>query len=898
MRPLLLHVEGFGSFRGATEISFADTDYFALVGPTGAGKSTIIDALCFALYGTVPRWGKENVIAHALAPSAAAGKVGLVFESGGRRYGVVRALVRDSKGTVRTKEARLDELAPGATGFDEVARPVAEGENVTTEVQRVTGLEYRFFTQCVVLPQGRFAEFLHAAPRERQDLLVQLLDADVYDRIRQRAAAEEEQARQAATFARNQLAKLSGATDEAEREARERAGSLRALADGIGADLELLRARDTEHQRTREALAALTDRITALRSLTMPPEVPTLAATAREAADAVTALEAEAATLAADEQAAEAALAGLGDRAAFVAALAALDALDRAERAAAAAHATAAETAARVPALAARLAEARDRLAAAETARDRLRDAHAGAGLAARLTAGDPCPVCLRPVTDPPSHGALSDLGTAERAVSVARGDADQARAEHGKAETSATMLADQAARLDADLAHHRAACAAALHPLRPYGLPTPTNPDGTTASGGASASGGVASPEGARPVGGAAPSGGAGLGSDAATPEDTAPSGGAVSSGGGRSVRGAVPVEGSRGPRGDVVRGFIEARLADMGKAEKVAAEARAAARGCRTRLEQARTRAVRAARQGEDAWRALEAARDRLLTLGGHAEAPPPVDRADLHHAWSDLIEWRNQAGIATRVVVDETERALAELAARRDAERAALLDRLTAHGVPVPGGGAGGPDQLAAAVAAAVTRSEAALERIREDRAKVAELTAEVTEHDQAAQVAHELDLRLRANAFERWLCAEALALLVATASDTLRELSDGQYELVLGSRSEIEVIDHAEAGMRRSARTLSGGETFQAALALALALSGTVARGLESIFLDEGFGTLDPATLDTVATTLERLASGQERMVGVVTHVPALAERVPVRFEVSRDTEGSHVRRVGP
>ncbi|WP_049556216.1 AAA family ATPase [Nonomuraea sp. SBT364] len=828
MRPLLLHVEGFGSFRSATEISFADTEYFALIGPTGAGKSTIIDALCFALYGTVPRWGKENVIAHALAPSAAAGKVGLVFDSGGRRYGVVRALVRDSKGTVRTKEARLDELTPGAAGFDEVARPVAEGENVTIEVQRVTGLEYRFFTQCVVLPQGRFAEFLHAAPRERQDLLVQLLDADVYDRIRQRAAAEEEQARQAATFARNQLAKLSGATEEAEREADERVLALRALAEGIGADLELLRARDAEHRRTQEALAALTGRITALRSLTMPPEVPTLAATAREAADAVTALEAEAATLAADEHAAETALAELGDRAAFVAALAALDARDRAEQAAAAARATAAETAARVPALAARLTEARDRLTAAEAERDRLRDAHAGADLAARLAAGDPCPVCLRPVAGPPGHGALSDLGTAERAVSIARGEADQARAEHGKAETSAAMLADQAARLDADLTRHRAACTTALSSLPPFGAGT-----------------------------------------------------------------GAVD--------GAVARGAIEARLADMAKAEKVAAEARTAARGCRTRLEQARARAVRAARQGEDAWRALEAARDRLLTLGGHAEGPPPVDRADLHHAWSDLIEWRNQAGIATRAVVDETERALAELVARRDAERTGLLGRLTGHGVPIPGAGGGdtgGPDQIAAAVAAAVTRSEAALERIRDDRAKVTELTAEVAERDQAAQVAHELDLRLRANAFERWLCAEALALLVATASDTLRELSDGQYELVLGSRSEIEVIDHAEAGMRRSARTLSGGETFQAALALALALSGTVARGLESIFLDEGFGTLDPATLDTVATTLERLASGQERMVGVVTHVPALAERVPVRFEVSRDTEGSHVRRVGP
>lgn len=97
----------------------------------------------------------------------------------------------------------------------------------------------------------------------------------------------------------------------------------------------------------------------------------------------------------------------------------------------------------------------------------------------------------------------------------------------------------------------------------------------------------------------------------------------------------------------------------------------------------------------------------------------------------------------------------------------------------------------------------------------------------EHE--AKVAHELALRLRANAFERWLCAEALAVLVASASETLRELSDGQYELALSDKTgDIEVIDFGEAGMRRSARTLSGGETFQAALALALALSGAVAR----------------------------------------------------------------------
>ncbi|MDN5933959.1 MAG: exonuclease SbcC, partial [Pseudonocardia sp.] len=91
-------------------------------------------------------------------------------------------------------------------------------------------------------------------------------------------------------------------------------------------------------------------------------------------------------------------------------------------------------------------------------------------------------------------------------------------------------------------------------------------------------------------------------------------------------------------------------------------------------------------------------------------------------------------------------------------------------------------------------------------------------------------------------------------------------------------------------------------FQASLALALALSdqmsGLAARGaakLESIFLDEGFGTLDEANLEVVASTLENLAARGDRMVGVVTHVPALAERVPVRFRVARDQRTSSVTR---
>jgi exonuclease SbcC len=91
-----------------------------------------------------------------------------------------------------------------------------------------------------------------------------------------------------------------------------------------------------------------------------------------------------------------------------------------------------------------------------------------------------------------------------------------------------------------------------------------------------------------------------------------------------------------------------------------------------------------------------------------------------------------------------------------------------------------------------------------------------------------------------------------------------------------------------------KTLSGGETFLASLALALALAESLAGlasedrttdALESLFLDEGFGTLDPETLAQVVQALDALHGGR-RMVGVVTHLPELAAQLPARIEVSR------------
>ena len=69
MRPVRLEMEGFAAFRERAVVDFTGAEYFALVGPTGSGKSTVIDALTFALYGTVPRWDDRRAVALALAPS-------------------------------------------------------------------------------------------------------------------------------------------------------------------------------------------------------------------------------------------------------------------------------------------------------------------------------------------------------------------------------------------------------------------------------------------------------------------------------------------------------------------------------------------------------------------------------------------------------------------------------------------------------------------------------------------------------------------------------------------------------------------------------------------------------------------------------------------------------------
>src|SRR5215472_364351 len=109
MRPIALDMDGFASFREPTRVDFGDADFFALVGPTGSGKSTVIDAMTFALYGSVPRWGRKGMVSLALAPTVGRGTVKLVFEVDGQRYVAARELRRIGS-QVQQRAATLERI--------------------------------------------------------------------------------------------------------------------------------------------------------------------------------------------------------------------------------------------------------------------------------------------------------------------------------------------------------------------------------------------------------------------------------------------------------------------------------------------------------------------------------------------------------------------------------------------------------------------------------------------------------------------------------------------------------------------------------------------------------------------------------------------------------------------
>ncbi|MDR2986973.1 MAG: SMC family ATPase, partial [Nocardiopsaceae bacterium] len=436
MRPLRLLLDGFGSYREPADVDFSDVEFFALVGPTGSGKSTVIDGLCFALYGTVPRWGRENVIAQALAPAANACRVCLVFEAAGQRYGVVRALVRDKKGLVHTKEARLErldaQLPPSAPLQDLLAasaEPVAEGpEQVKSQIQEILGLTYEHFTQSVLLPQGRFSEFLHAKPAERQGLLVELLAFGIYELVGQQARRRAESAKDRLRLAESARQGLADASEQAEKQAAERVKALTALARTAEERLAVIGKVAAEAEAAAQQAQTAASEAALLAGVRTPAEVAGLAARISAADKLVSGRADERDEADRAESAALAARDVLGDmagaerlREAYASQRSFEAARELAERELAARASEAGRRQDELDNGERKLASAQEQLAAAERQ-------HAAVALAQELRIGSDCPVCQRPVTALPHHEVPADLLEAKTAADWAGKAVKQAR--------------------------------------------------------------------------------------------------------------------------------------------------------------------------------------------------------------------------------------------------------------------------------------------------------------------------------------------------------------------------------------------------------------------------------------------------------------------------------------
>ncbi|GAA0786798.1 AAA family ATPase [Marinobacterium sediminicola] len=160
-------------------------------------------------------------------------------------------------------------------------------------------------------------------------------------------------------------------------------------------------------------------------------------------------------------------------------------------------------------------------------------------------------------------------------------------------------------------------------------------------------------------------------------------------------------------------------------------------------------------------------------------------------------------------------------------------------------------------------------------------------------------HELIGSADGKKFRNFAQGLTFELMVGHANRQLQKMSD-RYLLVRDAEQplELNVIDNYQAGEIRSTKNLSGGESFLISLALALGLSGMASRNVrvDSLFLDEGFGTLDEEALETALDTLSGLQQ-EGKLIGVISHVQALKDRISTRIEVS-PVSGGRSRITGP
>lgn len=868
MRPLRLTFSAFGPYVGRTVLDFTRLGahrLFLICGPTGAGKSTILDAMCYALYGDTSGGERSGAdLRSSYAGPDILTEVTFDFALGEKTYRVRRCPKQMRQG--KRKADRLVEQEPKAELYelDETGERLIASKNTNAAVEELLGVGVSQFRQIILLPQGEFRRLLLADSKERQEIMQRLFRTEIYetlekkikDKAQELASAHREQearlqTRLAACGADNvdTLRTLKDAAekdaaaaraqcevaekDEADFLVRYEAASRLAGAwdrrDAAEAALRMLAAQKDE----MDALAARVERIAAAARLKDASDhvEQTLADGKRRAAagkDAearlaalsreLEAAEKEAAVLEADAPRQKA----LADEAARLAQTAVLAADYRA----AAERASAAE-AARRQASAARLAAERKAAAADEARASARKTAYAledvfmrgqAAYLAAGLVEGQPCPVCGA-VHHP--HAAHADEALPDKK------DVDAAR----EAAKTAEAAAERAAK-DADAARaaettrqaEQAAAASALDLMEKQVPPELRDP---------------AAVERRRKA----------------------------------LLRESENWEARRKSLQTRVQTLSAARQAAVKEADMIRADVE------RLRAQYRDDQQALLARAQAAGFESIAAFRPFFL----EADQEPALRQRLTDYAARVKAE-TDKAAAEKAAIGDAPRPDMAWWDAERGAKRLRARDALTER-----------------------NRRDNALALLRDaEQAADAILAAQKTldrRYGLAAGLAklfHGDDTGVN---LERFVLGALLDDVLRKANLRLAAMSGGRYELSRrterGDRRkaaglDLDVFD-SYTGQARPANTLSGGETFLASLSLALGLADVVqeyAGGirLDAIFIDEGFGTLDAESLDLALRTLTALQSA-DRLVGIISHVAELAERIPAQLRVTKTDCGS-------
>ncbi len=924
MTPLKLELSGFTCFKEKTVINFEELELFAIAGPTGSGKSTLLDAMTYALYGQTPRLGSKGLDA-LMTPNASQLSVQFEFSTQGGTYRATRTLDKKPSGKI-DPNVRVEHLSSEASW--KIFPETEKIKEANTKLEQLVGLDYDGFTRAILLPQGAFDEFLRGDLTKRRDLLVNLLNLDKVQEMQQEAG-------QRAKVAESQIKGITerleqeyaGATPERRRELADALENLAAERDDLQKrqenltkeikDLDAPKALFDEQVKVQKTLSELKirepqilqecERLERARKVEyLLPQVKGLEQLTTKLSALQNALESKRSSQEKIQQSFEKTktefetlqekqtlrlpeideqLVGLAKFAPLLEQLrsrggslslasqtsdviysevaweevqnhiAKIPMLKQAEKSLVDSERDAVEAFQKLQALQQTVQGQEQQVETLTETGKKTREAFNSADaiykqaeirdraalVREHLHEGEACPVCEQLVkTLPEKIDSNANIlkqrrDELEKQVEEMRSSYQEVKANLSANKERLTEQEKVVERLTAKRDDAKKNLEQALESFTE-------------------------------------------LSADSRLLEQTLQTKK-------RSLLVSLAKQISEQTGG-----------VDVAETQKRLQQEK---RELTDKLKTAETTFRQAEKELDRLETELSALEKQVVETQTESESASANVQALLAKANFASLEEVKQAGLSeAQIRTIETQlnsyQSQKESSERRDVELQAKLSGKTfdeQHYQTLQ-------DDMkqtvtrVAEVQKQLGAAERDLKEIERMLEKAKSLRQELTQQNKVYETYRQLSLDLRGNEFQDFLLNQMQSKLAVRASHIIREVTEKRYDLRLID-SEYHVFD-SWTGETRNSKTLSGGETFIASLALALALSDILAgnKALGALFLDEGFGTLDAETLEAVADVLEHLSS-EGRMVGLITHVQALAERLPARLVVTKHSDGSTV-----